>query len=115
MAKITIEVSDELSEKLAQVGDRLPELLALSLQQPPLPTYIYHYILDFLASKPTPEEMVAFRTTPEMVERLQPLVGRNKSGEITPAEQQEINEYERIEHLIIMLKAGSLPYLTSTP
>ncbi|MEH2380704.1 MAG: hypothetical protein V7K27_17780 [Nostoc sp.] len=28
MPKITLEVSEELSKKLAQVGDRLPELLA---------------------------------------------------------------------------------------
>jgi hypothetical protein len=31
--KITLEVPEELSQQLATVGDRLPELLALSLQQ----------------------------------------------------------------------------------
>ena len=34
MAKITLEVPDELLEQLTQLGERLPELLALSLQQP---------------------------------------------------------------------------------
>ena len=111
MAKITLEVPDELSEKLLQMGDRLPELLALSLQQPPLPARIYHYILDFLASKPTPEQILAFRPTAQMQERLKTLLTRSKTGELTPIEQQELNEYERIEHLIVMLKAGSFPYL----
>ncbi len=45
MARITIEVPEELSDQLAQVGDRLPELLALSLQQPALSAHIYRYIL----------------------------------------------------------------------
>ncbi len=112
---ITIEVPEELSLALAQVGDRLPELLALSLQQPALPAHIYRYILNFLASKPTPEQIAAFGPTPEMQERLRTLLGRSKAGELTPAEQIELDEYERIEHLVIMIKAGSLPFLTSTP
>ncbi|GFE71894.1 hypothetical protein [Chroococcus sp. FPU101] len=113
MAKITIEVPDELSSQLAQVGDRLPELLALSLQQPAIPAQIYRYILDFLASEPTKEEILAFRPTPEMIERLKILIARSKAGDLTPSEQRELDEYERIEHLMILLKAGSLPHLTS--
>lgn len=114
VAKITLEVPDELTDQLAQIGDRLPELLALSLQQPPLPAHIYQYILGFVASLPTPEQILAFRPTPEMQTRLQTLLVRSKAGEITPREQRELDEYERIEHLIVMLKAGSLPHLTRT-
>ncbi|OKH54480.1 hypothetical protein NIES2130_28310 [Scytonema sp. HK-05] len=114
MAKITLEVPDELTDQLAQIGDRLPELLALSLQQPPLPARIYQYILGFVASLPTPEQILAFRPTPEMQTRLQTLLVRSKAGEITPSEQRELDEYERIEHLIVMLKAGSLPHVTRT-
>lgn len=97
MPTITIEVPEELSVALAQVGDRLPELLALSLQQPALPAHIYRYILNFLASKPTPEQIAAFSPTPEMQERLRTLLGRSKAGELTPTEQTELDEYERIE------------------
>jgi hypothetical protein len=71
--KITLELPEELSEQLPSVGDRLPELLALSLQQPPLPAHIYRYILNFIASNPTPEEIAAFRPTLEMQERLRTL------------------------------------------
>jgi len=114
VAKITLEVPDELRDQLAQIGDRLPELLALSLQQPPLPARIYQYILTFIASQPTPEEILAFRPTREMQTRLQTLLVRSKAGELTPLEQREIDEYERIEHLIVMLKAGSLPHVKLT-
>ena len=37
---------------------------------------------------------------------------RSKAGEITSTELIELDEYERIEHLVIMLKMGNLPYLT---
>lgn len=114
MAKITLEIPDELSEQLAQLGDRLPELLVLSLQQPALPAHIYRYILNFLASQPTREQIIAFRPTPQMQERQQTLLTRSKAGTLTPIEEKELDEYERIEHLIIMLKAGSLPYVTTT-
>ena len=112
MPRITIEVPDELSGQLTQMGDRLPELLVQFLQQPALPVHIYRYILNFLASAPTPEEIAAFKPTPEMQERLQTLLSRSKMGQLTAAEQQELDEYEQIEHLIIMLKAGNLHYLS---
>ena len=111
MVKITLEVPDELSEQLLQMGDRLPKFLALSLQQPPLPAKIYQYILEFLASKPTPEQIIAFHPTAQMQERLKTLLTLSKTGKLTTTEQQELDEYERIEHIIVMLKAGSFPYL----
>ena len=41
MPKITLEISEELSQQIAQIGiDTLPELLALSLQQSPISTQI---------------------------------------------------------------------------
>jgi hypothetical protein len=112
MVKITIDIPEELSDQLMQLGNRLPEFLALSLQKPAIPAVIYRYIIDFLASQPTPEQILDFRPTATMQERLKTLLIRSQSGELTAIEQQELDEYEKIEHLVIMLKAGSLPYLT---
>lgn len=112
MVKITIDLPEELSDKLTQLGNRLPEFITLSLQQPAIPATVYRYIIDFLASQPTPEQILDFRPTSTMQERLKILLIRNQSGDLTAIEQQELDEYEKIEHLIIMLKAGSLPYLT---
>ena len=115
MATVTIEVPDELSELLEQAGDRLPELLARSLREPALPAHAYRYVLDFLAARPTPEELAAFGPTPGMVERLRALLGREAGGEITPAEKAELDEYERLEHLMLMIKSGALQHLTGAP
>jgi hypothetical protein len=115
MAKITLEIPDELSEQLTRSGEnpaawlsqRLPDLITLS-QQPLIPAHIYHYILDFITHNPTPQQIADFRPTPEMQARLQTLLSRNQTDTLTPAEQAELDEYERIEHLIIMLKTGNL-------
>jgi len=115
MTTITIEIPDELSEQLSAENGRLTELLELSLRHPPLPAQVYRYVLDFLASRPTPAEIAAFRPTPEMIERRGMLVGREHAGEITPAEKTELDEYDRIEHLVVMLKTGNLPFLVGKP
>lgn len=49
-----------------------------------------------------------------MSDRLQTLLNRSQSGKLTTSELAELDEYERI-HLMIMLKSGNLPYLTSSP
>jgi hypothetical protein len=38
------------------------------VQQAVLPAHVSRYILDFLRSQPTPEQIAAFRPTPEMQE-----------------------------------------------
>jgi hypothetical protein len=113
MATLTIEIPDELMERLEPIRDQLPDLLRRCLQPSVLSTEVYRYILDFLASQPTPEQVAAFCPTQEMQERLRYLLGRSSEGTLTPAESQELDEYERVEHLIILLKAGNLPYLTT--
>ncbi|MEH2200701.1 hypothetical protein [Nostoc sp.] len=97
MPRITLEISEELSQQLAQVGDRLPELLALSLQQPAVPAQVYRYILDFLASNPTPEQIAEFKPTPEMQERLHTLLARSNAGEVTPTELKELDDFTFLE------------------
>ena len=116
MPKITIEVSEELSQQIAQIGnERLPELLALSLQQPAIPTQDYQDILNFLASNPTPQQIAEFKPTEEMQDRLRTLLALSKAGDINPRELKELDEYERIEHLIMMIKAGNLSQIKGVP
>ena len=92
-----------------KLGDRLPELLALCLKQPTTPNSVYRYILNFLVNTPTPSEISAFRPTSEMQERLVTLSIRAKEGKLTMIEKQELDEYEHIEHLMVMLKTGKRP------
>ena len=108
MPTITLDVSDEVAAQLDASRERLPELLMLSLRQPVVPAHIYRYIVDFLASNPSPQALAAFGPTPEMYARLQTLLERSRTGDLTVAEQAELDEYERIEHLIVLIKSRTL-------
>jgi hypothetical protein len=115
MAKITIDVPDDLFTQLTKettnteiLERRLPELLRLGLSAGKLPADVYHYVLNFLISNPTPAQIINFRPTIEMQTRLKDLLSKSDSGKLNSIDRQELDEYERIEHLIVMLKAGSL-------
>ena len=115
MTTITLELADDLAADIVAVRHRLPEIIALGLNKlSPLPAQVYAHILSFLASGPAPEQLLDFRPTPEMKERLDALLDKSRSGTLTEIEQQELGEYERIEHIVVMLKARTLPYLTSS-
>ncbi|MEA5420501.1 hypothetical protein VB712_14810 [Spirulina sp. CCNP1310] len=111
MATLTLEIPDDLLARLTPIQDQLPHLLQQCLEPSQLTAQIYRHILDFLISQPTPEEIANFRPTPAMQNRLTYLLERNNNQTLTPQEHQELNEYEKIEHLIILLKSGNLPYL----
>ena len=115
MPKITLEVSEELSTQVAELGgNRLSEALALGLRQSVVPSEVYRYVLDFLTTNPTAAEIADFRPTTQMQERLRDLLDRSYGDDLwsvedhrlTPMERQELDEYERIEHCVVMLKAG---------
>lgn len=110
MTTVTIEVSAPLAQRLSLHADRMDEIVGLGLGElSPLPNRVYRYILSFLAENPTPDEIVDFRPSPEMQERLRLLLERGKTETLTAVEQAELDEYERIEHLMILLKTRSLP------
>jgi len=115
MLELTIQVPETLAEELSAVHNRLPEVLAYRLQQlPPIPNEIYQSILEFLVSQPSPEEVLKFGPTPAVQARVNELLAKNRTGTLTPAETRELDEYVRINHLITLLKARALPYLTPT-
>jgi hypothetical protein len=69
------------------------------------PTHTYDEVLDFLTAKMTPEEIANFRPSPEAQARFSELIARKKTDSITSAETEELEEFLRLEHFMIMAKA----------
>ena len=100
MAELTIQISDELAERLEPLRNRLPELLSqlvnagsphsasLALATANLPEIPQAYleVLDFLVTRPTPQD-------------------KNREGSLTASEVAELDAYEQLEHLMILMKA----------
>ena len=112
MTTITLEVPNEVAAQLELRRDKLPELLARALQGQASAalcagiTYpVYREMLDFLAARPTPPEMLAFQLSPAAQERLADLLDKNREEGLTEEETAELDVYELVHHSVIRLKA----------
>jgi hypothetical protein len=66
---------------------------------------IFDEVLDFLASAPTVEQILAFQPSEAIAERSHYLMEQNRSDRITSEERAELDEFLRINHMVNMLKA----------
>jgi hypothetical protein len=62
-------------------------------------------IIDFLASGPTPEQILALRPSEAVQQRISALLDRNRSSTLTAEEHRELDEYLRLDHFVTLLKA----------
>ena len=76
-------------------------------------TQAYDEILDFLAAGTTAESVASFRPSEKAQARVRELVERRRELKITVAEDEELEEYLRLEHLMIMVKAKAQVRLQS--
>lgn len=120
MAELIIQVPDELAQRLEPYLDRLPELLKSAIEtifphnssdllrsvaNPTDTPLAYSEVLDFLLTRPTPQEISAFKVSTEAQERIRRLLDKNKEGNLAKNEAGELDLYEQLEHLMILLKA----------
>lgn len=61
-------------------------------------------ILDFLASTPTPQDIIAYQPSEMLAQRSQYLHDRNRQDVLTDAERAEFDELRRINHFMNQLK-----------
>jgi len=112
MSPITVELPDELAQRLQGLGNDLPKILELGLREwnaASQPGYDgAAAVLEFLASLPTPEEILALRPTAELQARIEVLLDKNGEAGLSPEEQREWEHYRYLEHLVRMAKARAL-------
>jgi hypothetical protein len=131
MTQITIDIPDELAQRLApfqsQFSDLFTSLIATRLlgqntidSSAPTSTLTstsvtYQEILDFLTDRPTSEQIINFKVSKASQSRLQTLLEKNREAALTAAETAEINLYEQLDTLIGFLKIRAYNALQATP
>ncbi len=106
MVKLTIQVPSDLSTRLQPLRDRMAEIIELGLRAiTPTRHRLYSEVIEFLASGPTPQEIVEFRPSAEGQDRVTELLDKNQDGALTSAEEAELDEYERLDYLMTVVKA----------
>ena len=95
MAQLTIEIPDELAQRLAPYKNQISEIFAnlvntsslleksteiLDVSSTPSPTELPTYleIIDFLVNRPTSEQIANFKVSERSQERLRELLQKNR-------------------------------------
>ncbi len=116
MTTITLQVSDQVAAQLNQLRDRLPELLAQALESwstqkqikvtsAAMAHPVFVEMIDFLATSPTPEQILAHKASPAVQERLEELLDQKREEGLNHVEKEELNAYLLVNHVMILLKA----------
>jgi hypothetical protein len=105
MLAITMEVPDDLARRLSPISAWLPTVLELSLVGfKTAAVQTAWEIIAFLATGPSPQEVIDFHVSDRAQQRLRRLLALEAAGQLSSDEQVEIEEMERTEHIMIMLK-----------
>jgi hypothetical protein len=116
MAQITLDIPDDLAQRLQQFQAQLPQVLELGLQeiQSQLRTSNFldeEDIILLLASQPTPEQILAIRPSPEFQARVSDLLAQSKAGTLSTKGEAELERYLTLEHLVRLAKTHALAQL----
>ena len=110
--QITVDIPDDMAQKLEPLRNDLPQILALGLQQLQAnPAHDFSGlvdILEFLATLPSPQEILDLRLSDAAQAQIDELLEKNQTGQLNAVEQVLWQQYEFVEHLVRMAKAQAL-------
>jgi len=75
---------------------------------------VYDEVIDFIAAGTTPLSVINFQLSDPAKERLEDLVYRAKTAELSPDEKSELDKFLVIEHIMRLAKAKAHQYIQST-
>ncbi len=107
--QITLELSEDLAQKINGLEEKLPQALALGLDElasrPHEGFNGFVEVLEFLANLPSPEEVLVLRPSDSLQAQIDQLAETHKSGALTAQETLLWKQYEYLEHVVRMAKA----------
>lgn len=74
-------------------------------------TKVYDEIIDFIAAGTTPQSVIDFHLSATAGERLEDLVYKHQTGELTPEEKKELDILLTLEHIMRLAKARAYKYI----
>lgn len=106
MVQVTVQLPAGIAERIQPLNLWLPVILELSFVGfKTLATAIATEVIEFLSSNPKPVDILNFHVSDRAQSRLQRLLTLNQAGLLGEDEQRELEELQKIEHIIVMLKA----------
>lgn len=65
---------------------------------------LFDEVLEFLASTPTPQQILEFHPSENLDRHISRLLELNREGTLSAEESVELDEFARLEHFMRMLK-----------
>ena len=65
---------------------------------------VFNVITDFLATEPSPQEIIAYQLLEGLQARVHVLLDKNGEGDLTPEEHAEMMDISRMNAMIRLLK-----------
>ncbi|MEM8642806.1 MAG: hypothetical protein AAGG51_28910 [Cyanobacteria bacterium P01_G01_bin.54] len=116
--QVTLEIPEEIALRVSRQEAQLSQVLALGFRELDATTQTgfsgLAEVLEFLASLPTPEEILALRPSETLQNQISELLEKNRFGQLTPMEEQLWQGYEYLEHLVRMAKVSASLKLNNT-
>jgi hypothetical protein len=114
--QMTMQIPDDLAARIQPLGAWLPTIIELGLvgfktQAVATATEL----TEFLTQNPSPQGFLQYHASAQAQERLRRLLALNESGLLSESERQELDELQRLEHIVVMLKAQVAGQLRSQP
>ncbi len=110
--QISVDVPDELALRLGPLQDQLPQILELGLRQWNGDARSGFSgltdVLEFLATLPTPEEILALKPSEALQQQISALLEKTRTVGLTAEEERSWQQYEYVEHLVRVAKAKAL-------
>lgn len=106
--QVTLDLPDDIVAQLQSFEDKLPQILELGLRE--LNAIAIEQfsgvaeVLEFLASLPTPEAIIALRPSEALQAQISTLLLKNRTVGLTPEEEQFWLGYQYLEHIVRMAK-----------
>jgi hypothetical protein len=110
--QVIFDLPDDVVTRLQPFEDKLSQIVELGLRE--LNTVGEEgfsgmaEVLEFLASLPTPEGIIALRPSVSLQAQISTLLEKNRTVGLTATEEQQWQGYEYLEHIVRMAKARAI-------
>jgi hypothetical protein len=109
MKTVTFDIPENLIQAVDEIGDQLPIVLEMGMSRyAPLSTQAYREAISFLTQDLPPEKIVTFRFSDEVENRVNELLEKNSAGQLSQAEEVELERLSQLEEQLQLAKANAL-------
>ena len=104
--QVTLEVPDAVAMKLPQEPEQIATILMRGLRGMwSASAGAGREVIEFLASGPSPADIVRYKPSAALAERSGLLLDKNSTGSLSNDEASELDELAQLDSLVAILKA----------